>query len=833
MIVRTLSSLLIVIAVIVAAHLARPVGFASMTLAPDGTVEAMEFLDENSAIQIGDRIIAINDQPYMGTQNLRQRISPWDTQADVRVVSLQNARKETLKSTQLHQELPEILQPTFYVLQIDDRIAYGETASTVAQVLRERDEVQILAVPTLDVEDRLLDVSRGWPPLLALIAIGVAMLAVLILWAGAPLLGITLGLFAAGAALWLDVSYPIARILGVVFIATGVATGAWLFLRNGGIGERAAGQKALRKEGKDADSDLVLALQEAEESIGSRLYIIVGSSSQAVEIIRDYERIVVEEADSILTSTLSMLATEGGVFPRMDTGEDVRDPWGDPLQDLDKSVDLAAAVPLVGYGRGQDRWAFVIARTWDATSSAALLEQIAEVVSDWERTGVREAISVHATHGLFQIVRTSGGGASSEAQRHGVTTSPETPLHSNLDHVSEGVGIPRVVSRQELDKERETPKTRPPEALDTPSIPAPRRATPPSSTNLAHVSEGIGVPRTVRREDLAREKKAMQTPSKARANERTNRIPSARSSDTTNALRAWTGHLERRVRAAYPVDDPRCYSEADWRRLAPCMHDARPVIIFGEAGVGKEFAARAVHERSPRADQPITVIDCTELSESDVELELFGLRDEPGVLAGLAGGALCIKSPFMLSVSTLNSIADQADALGIRLFFLARQQGESLPLSKSASTQWLADKAEDRYVRIPPLREHPLDTVRAAQWMLQKYSVRYAGGQPRSFSPSAERWLRTQHWTANYWDLSACIRAAVLRTDDDVVSVSALQGEADAHDATRRAEAREDGERERLIAVLHRTEGNKAEAARILGLTPDALLRRLRRHGLM
>src|SRR5690625_7405395 len=58
--------------------------------------------------------------------------------------------------------------------------------------------------------------------------------------------------------------------------------------------------------------------------------------------------------------------------------------------------------------------------------------------------------------------------------------------------------------------------------------------------------------------------------------------------------------------------------------------------------------------------------------------------------------------------------------------------------------------------------------------MLTHYTVLYAGGQPRHFSPSAERWLKAQAWTANYWDLAACVRAAVLRTDADVLDAEAL-----------------------------------------------------------
>lgn len=831
MIVRTLTSLLIAICVLVAAHLARPIGFADFALTSNGTIAEVTSSSEHSAFAPGDRLIAVNDRPYVGHENLAKRVSPWDSEADVRTVSLKNLKTQTLQANQLHQELPEILRPTYYLLQIDQDAAYGETASKVAQVLRERDRVQVQAVPTIDVDDRTVKVSRGVPPLLSFIAIGVALLAVFILWAGAPLLGATLGLFAAGAALWLDVAYPSAQLLGLALLALGVITGVWLF-----VGDRArhsdeSGQRALRAEGEDADSNLLNALERAEQRIGSRLYIVVGAGAQAIEISRDYERILVERADSVLTSTLSMLAIEGGAFPRIDTGENVRDPWGDPLQDLDNTVQIAAAVPLSGYGHGQDRWAFVIARTWDVTASPQLVEQIAREIDTWEHRGVREAISMQATHGLLHIMRQDTSMSASPTMRSDGEAWRDTPMHSHLDNLSEGVGIPRVISRAELEK---SPRVAKPPSL--PAVPddGQTRPTPPRKTDLslAHVSEGVGVPRTVRREDLQRMRAhvAIQdTPLNADSSAKPAAIHSPeRSADTR--LKAWTGHLDRRLKAAYPVDDPQCYRASDWRRLEPVLRTVEPALLYGEAGAGKEFAVRAVHERSARADRPIAVIDCDDLSESSVELEVFGLKDDPGVLSGIMGGAVVFISPLKLSVSTLDAIAQETRALDIRLFFLIRHQAESLPLSKTAAGEWLADQIAERVVRIPPLRERPEDILPAARWMLAHYSVLYAGGQPRTLSSSAARWLKSQQWTANYWDLASSIRAAVLRTDEDVIGVASFWAEG--AELMGRAGASEDT-RTRLVQVLHRTDGNKDEAARILGISAEELVRQLRRNGLM
>lgn len=836
MIVRSLVSLCILLCVLVAAQLARPVQLDSLVVNAHGVVEEIAHSEDNSAFEVGDRILAINGRPLEDSTSIASYVLPWDAHADIRSASLGRAERETLEDSALDGDLPEILAPVFYVLEIDGQKALGASASTVAKALQDQGNVDILAVPTQDVEDRHIALQRGWPPLFSLLAVGIAILALLILWAGAPLLGVTLGFFAAGAALWLTVAYPAAQLVGLLVLCIGVATGAWFFLRNLGGRDARPGQRALRHEGEETDANLLIALEQAEERVGSRLYVVVGSSSQAVELSRDYERIVVEEAETVLTSTLSMLATEGGVFPRVDVGEDVRDPWGDPLQDLDTTVQIAAAVPVPGYGQTQDRWAFVIARTWDSVSSQELLQNIAEIAEIWRETGVRESISMHATHGLLQIVRTQPSQADPAPKTSDVsaTLAPDMPLHTHLDNVSEGVGVPRVVSRTDLEARgkghgsttSQKPATPPDAARGVVSGEHPRTPPKPSASDaLIQGAEGIGVPRTVRREDLAREqKKVVQAPAPS--------PPPSKAEATQTGLRAWSGHLERRMDAAYPVDDPRCYRTADWRRVAPLLSDEAPALIYGEAGVGKAFAARAVHERSRRADRPIAVIDCAELSEAEVELELFGLRDEPGVLAGISGGALILISPALLSVAMLDAIVAQLRTHDVRLFVLVRQQSPTLVFTSDALEDWMDTHIGERRVHLPPLRERPQDVLAAATWFLEYFSLRYAGGQARSFSAAAKRWLKDEAFPANYWDVAACVRRAVLCTDADVISREALAGTAQARDGDARAQDAEQ-ERRRLVSVLHRTEGNKAEAARILGLTSDALLRRLKRHGLI
>lgn len=844
MVVRTLSSLLIVLCVLIAAHLARPITFAGVQLGEGVEVIDVDGLSENANIEVGDRIIAVNGRPYRGGDVLAKRVSPLDGKADVRVASLNNLRRETLRASQLHQELPDILQPTNYLLSIDGKPAYGESGSTVARVLQDYEQVTVVAVPTENIQDQVVALKRGWPPLMAMIAGVVALLALFILWGGAPLLGVTLGLAAAGAALWLDVAYPVARIVGLGVLCLAAASAAWMFIQNT-TGER--GRKAaFEYEGGDAASNLRLALQRAESQIGAPLYIIVGSAKEAVEIKRSNGQLSMTAADAILVAVLSMLATEGGVFPRVDVGEDVRDPWDDPLQDLDLSANIAAAVPFRDYGGTPDRWAFVIARTTDTPSSTAILTHVAETVDEWETSGVRAFITTQVAEGEItdvptpqsESVPTDTSSRSSGAPSLVASTvsNPEFPLSESLDNVSEGVGIPRVVTRAELAQRDESAQPHP--ANEASLRPAPEVASSPlQQPDLANKSEGIGVPRVITRAEYERSAArptsgdAVQEAAYIQSSEEP--AQAATSTIVAKGVRAWAGHLARRLHGKYPVDDPRYYNADDWARLAPAIGSDAPALFYGEAGVGKEFAARAVLERSARADAPVAVIDCADLPESAVELELFGLKDDPGVLSGITGGALILKSPLTLSSAMLRDVIDKLRESNVRLFLIERQPGQTLALSSSAAGELLKEHVRERVIRIPPLRERPQDILRAAELILEHFATLYAGGRRRELTPAAIRLLESMELPANYWELESLMRSAVLRTDEDMIDVQSLTVTYGGDVSEDLSSMSQEEERAQLVDVLHRSDGNKEDAARMVGLTVDALLRRLKRHGLV
>lgn len=815
MVSRLLCTLFVVALMASGLHLSRPASIEGFELAPDARILQGNALSADAPIAPNDRVIAVNGAEVLSREAVERGIAPWDREVDLRVVSMRNLTQETLRAEDLRGDLPDILMPTHFVVRVDAHTAYGANSAEVARAIREHGSARVEAVPAEAVFDGTLPVRRGAPEGNMALAALVAALSLAILWGASPSLGLALGLAASGAGLWMLDAPITARFIGLGALCVSGAIGAWMLLQmlpQRGGGGRGRG-RAKRYEGRRARPDLISALEAAEDAIGAPLYVVVGSSQQAVELRRVYERLSVEGADSVLTSSLSLLALEGGVFPRADVGEGVAEIWDDPVHDLDLSAGIAVAVPIPEYGSSQDQWAFLLTRTKDTPSTPQMLEPMLAIAALWAEDGVREAISVQAAHGLLHLLR--GAKHSGRVVPHQQETvpdeaapavaappahgAPEVVTNTRLDLVSEGIGVPRVVRREDLEKHRASA----PERESTREIAAADAATPAFRARA-------GAAQTVR-------------PSPASRGEQAHALA---------FTRAWAGHLERRWSDEYPVDDPRLFTDRDWTRVAKLRNDERPSLIFGEAGAGKEFTARALHMVSTRAKRPVAVVDCGRMPAASVELELFGVAGEPGVVAGLQGGALILKSVTRLGRPAAEALIAQLAKEDIRLFFVERNTAVTSEVPPSMLSV-IHEKVGERVARIPPLRSREDDLPGLVEVLLETESMRYGSGELRSLDAGASRLLASMDLPGNFWELRSLLRAALLRADEDQIDVRALVG-VTAGDVPRElAKIEEDEERQRLVEVLHETEGNKSEAARVLGLSRGALLRRLRRHGLM
>lgn len=283
------------------------------------------------------------------------------------------------------------------------------------------------------------------------------------------------------------------------------------------------------------------------------------------------------------------------------------------------------------------------------------------------------------------------------------------------------------------------------------------------------------------------------------------------------------------------------------------------VVIEGETGTGKELVARTLHARSRRREGVFLAVNCGALPETLLDAELFGhvkgaftgaAADRAGRFEEASGGTLF-----------LDEVAELAPASQVKLL-RAVQEGEITRLGESrprrvdvrivaATNRDLADLAargefrEDLFyrlrvvpLRVPPLRERREDIPDLVAHFVARLNDKY-GRQVRGFSPEAMDRLTRFDWPGNVRQLEHAVEHAFAVTPASEAAlplkslppeVADIRGPASAP-AARRPAAPAD-ERAAVEDALARAGGNKAQAARLLGITRAGLYKKLKRLGI-
>lgn len=225
------------------------------------------------------------------------------------------------------------------------------------------------------------------------------------------------------------------------------------------------------------------------------------------------------------------------------------------------------------------------------------------------------------------------------------------------------------------------------------------------------------------------------------------------------------------------------------QRVAPSM---LPVLLLGESGTGKELFARAVHESSPRAPGPFVVVDCSGLTETLFESELFGYEKgaftganarKPGLVETAKGGTLFLDEmgdvPLSMQVKLLRLIESGSFR---RVGSIESQQADFrlVAATHKPLQQMVADGRfrQDLYYRIsafpihlPPLRERADDIPMLVDSFLQR-----GGPAKHRISVEAQAMARLQahDWPGNIRELRNVLDRARLFADDGIVRVEHL-----------------------------------------------------------
>jgi DNA-binding NtrC family response regulator len=283
------------------------------------------------------------------------------------------------------------------------------------------------------------------------------------------------------------------------------------------------------------------------------------------------------------------------------------------------------------------------------------------------------------------------------------------------------------------------------------------------------------------------------------------------------------------------------------------------VLLCGESGVGKDLIARAIHHHSPRADRPFVKINCTALPENLMESELFGYEK------GAFTGANTTKPGKFEQADTgtvfLDEIGDVPGSIQVKLLrILQEREFERLGSNKTrhidvrvlAATNVDLRAAleqgtfrEDLYYRlnvlpitIPSLRERKEDIPFLATHFIKK--LRKDLGSPvESISDAAIERLLGYHWPGNVRELENVLERSmvlasgtVLEAGDIKLDTAPKSRAASVDNFLPEGMTLDQFEQSIIREALQRANGNKSQAARLLGLTRNALRYRLSQMGM-
>ena len=305
-------------------------------------------------------------------------------------------------------------------------------------------------------------------------------------------------------------------------------------------------------------------------------------------------------------------------------------------------------------------------------------------------------------------------------------------------------------------------------------------------------------------------------------------------------------------------------SRTDWRvELGKAAASEGTLLLLGETGTGKSREARRAHLLSPRGKGPFVEVHCANFPENLLEAELFGSKkgaftgathDHPGRVELAEGGTLFLDEVGDLDprvqVKLLRLLAErQYEPVGGRLqtadvrFVLATHRDLGAQSRAGSLREDLYFRMKKLPIKIPPLRER----VEEIEPLARDFLARFAAENKKtglSFSPAALELLLSYSWPGNVRELESTIERLVVFSDGKEITRADVEralgsdssgGGDDGGLSTSLLlkDVVKASERKALTRALSRSGGEKAKAARLLGIARRTLYNKLEEHGLM
>jgi len=327
--------------------------------------------------------------------------------------------------------------------------------------------------------------------------------------------------------------------------------------------------------------------------------------------------------------------------------------------------------------------------------------------------------------------------------------------------------------------------------------------------------------------------------------------------------------LKDRIKTAYRFADMTMIAKSKamhelFQTITKVARSNSTVLIRGESGTGKDLVAHAIHYKSPRADQPFVQISCASFPETLLESELFGY--EKGAFTGAETRK---KGRFELAdggTLFLDEIGDISESVQTKLLRVLEEKKisrlgstESIKVDVRLITATNRDLErametgrfrEDLYYRlnvipifIPPLRERKEDIPLLSDYFLKRFAA--DNGKPDlRFSDEALELCLAYDWPGNVRELENAIQNAVVLGEGDVILPEHLPltihkkakpifvSDSLSSNGVSYQERMDSLERQILIEAIRRAGGNKAAAARRLGISLRTMRYKVKKYGL-
>jgi two-component system response regulator AtoC len=283
------------------------------------------------------------------------------------------------------------------------------------------------------------------------------------------------------------------------------------------------------------------------------------------------------------------------------------------------------------------------------------------------------------------------------------------------------------------------------------------------------------------------------------------------------------------------------------------------LLLQGETGSGKGLVARLMHASGPRAPGPFVDVNCAAIPEMLLEAEMFGFeagaftdakRAKPGLWEAASAGTLFLDEIEALPLPLQAKLLTTIEARRVRRLGAVAERSVDVKLIVATKEDLREAVAAGRFradlyhrlavvvLVLPPLRARGDDVVMLAQHFLHQYAEAHRL-RPKRLQAAAEGWLQRYHWPGNVRELRHLMERVTLLHPEGVVDVPALERLClpQAAPQTASGPAQSDSgaadEPTQIRQALLRTGGNVVRAARLLGVTRNALRYRMQRYGIL